>query len=52
MSFAAFVEDGNRGDGGARGVRRDGLAGAVGKEGDAVVADETGLMCLLLDGGR
>ena len=42
VSFAAFVEDGNRGNGEAGGVCRDGLASAVGKEIK---------LYLLLDGG-
>lgn len=46
MSFTAFVEDGDGGNGGAGGVCWNGLAGAVGKEGDAIGADETNL-CLL-----
>lgn len=46
MSFAPFVEDGDGSNGGAGGVCWYGLAGAVGKEGDAFGANETGL-CLL-----
>lgn len=52
MSFAAFVEDGNGGNGGAGGVCWDGLAGAAGKEGDAIGADETSLCLLSVAGTR
>lgn len=50
MSFAAFVEDGDRVDGGAGGVCWDWLAGTVGGEGDLGGADEPNLYLLLVSG--
>lgn len=51
MSLAAFVEDGDGVDCGTGGVCWDGLAGAIGKEGDSCAADEPSLYCVLSAGG-